>query len=98
MDQADKQTKLDGQRQTVQLEAFFQAHLDLLGVFDTSARVVRLNPAWEKALGYPVSDLVGVCILDFVHPDDSDAAVGAIAKLLDPAEVVSFVGRFRDQG
>ena len=97
MDQGDSQTKLDVQRQMEQLDAFFQTNLDLLGIFDASARAVRLNPAWEQALGYPMHELVGACILDFVHPNDSEVALGAIAQLRDRIEVRAFLSRFRHQ-
>jgi PAS domain S-box-containing protein len=98
MDYADKQTKLDGQHRMEHLDAFFQTHLDLLGIFDASVRAVRLNPAWEKALGYPVHDLVGACILDLIHPADSEVALEAIAQLRSHAESASFLGRFRHRG
>ena len=95
MDKGDRQTKLDLQHQMEQLDAFFQTNLDLLGIFDTSVRAVRLNPAWEQALGFPMHDLMGARILDFIHPSDSEAALGAIAQLRDGGEVLSFLGRFR---
>ena len=97
MDQGDSQTKLDVQHQMEQLDAFFQTNLDMLGIFDASARAVRLNPAWEQALGYPMHELVGACILDFVHPNDSEVALGAIAQLRDRIEVRAFLSRFRHQ-
>jgi two-component system cell cycle sensor histidine kinase/response regulator CckA len=97
MDQGDKQTKLDLQHQMEQLDAFFQTNLDLLGIFDSSVRAVRLNPAWEQALGFPMHELIGARILDFIHPCDSEAALGTIAQLRDRAEVLSFLARFRHQ-
>jgi len=97
MDQGERQTRLDLQHQMEQLDAFFQTNLDLLGIFDSSARAVRLNPAWEQALGYPLHELIGACILDFVHPSDSEAALGAIAQLRDRGDVLAFLGRFRHQ-
>jgi len=98
MQHGDKQTKLDWQQQVEHLDAFFQTNLDLLGIFDTSARAVRLNPAWEQSLGYPVQTLVGLCILDLVHPADAEVALGAIAQLRSQAQAISFLGRFRHQG
>jgi PAS domain S-box-containing protein len=98
MDNGDKQNKLDVQHQMEHLDAFFQTHLDLLGIFDASVQAVRLNPAWEQALGYPVLDLVGTCILDLIHPGDAEVALGAVAQLQSRAEAVSFLGRFRHQG
>ena len=37
---------------------------------DTSGNFIFLNQAWEKTLGYPVKEVIGNSIIDYVEPDD----------------------------
>ncbi|AGA89600.1 PAS domain S-box/diguanylate cyclase (GGDEF) domain-containing protein [Thioflavicoccus mobilis 8321] len=41
-------------------------------VFQTDAdcRWTFLNPAWERVTGFPVTEALGRCSLEFAHPDD----------------------------
>ncbi len=50
-----------------ELDQYFASSLDLLCIADTSGHFIRLNPEWEKVLGYPLSELEGQLFLDFVH-------------------------------
>ena len=49
---------------------FFAESLDLFMVTDNTLRIVKVNPAWTKTMGWPAADLVGKHIFKFVHPDD----------------------------
>ena len=76
-----------------QLDAFFDTNLDLLVILNTDGRAVRLNPAWAKLLGYESGELDGARLLDFVHPSDSEATLGALSRMRSRSEVVGFVNR-----
>jgi two-component system cell cycle sensor histidine kinase/response regulator CckA len=78
-----------------QLDAFFDTNLDLLAILNSEGRAVRLNPAWARLLGYFSDQLDGARLLDFVHPADIEATLGAMARLRAPNEVVGFVSRLR---
>jgi PAS domain-containing protein len=54
-----KQTEEAMQAKTEELDRYFTSSLDLLCIADLEGRFRRLNPEWEKALGYPISELVG---------------------------------------
>ncbi len=82
---------------TAELNRYFTYSLDLLCIADLEGRFVRLNPAWEKFLGYPVEDLLGRQLLDFVLPDDHQATRDTMAQLLDGRPVEDFVNRYRHQ-
>jgi len=81
-----------------EVAAFFEHALDLLAALDWEGRFVALNPAWERALGWPAASLLGHSLLELVHPDDR----GATAELMwrgetDEAELAGFENRVRDR-
>jgi len=78
-----------------ELERYFTNSLDLLCIADTEGYFRRLNPEWEKTLGYSLAELKGRIFLDFVHPDDLPSTLSAIAQLAEREEVLSFVNRYR---
>ncbi|GAB4238768.1 MAG: hypothetical protein OHK0028_16450 [Deltaproteobacteria bacterium] len=80
---------------TEELDRYFNSSLDLLCIADTDGFFRRLNPEWERTLGYPTADLEGRRFLDFVHPDDVDATVAAMKKLSSREHILNFVNRYR---
>jgi PAS domain S-box-containing protein len=49
---------------------FFTLSLDLLGIGNFDGRLLQVNAAWEKTLGYTEAELKSVAAAEFVHPDD----------------------------
>ncbi len=49
---------------------FFAQSLDLFIVTDNTLRITKVNPAWEKTMGWPASAVLGEHLSKFVHPDD----------------------------
>jgi PAS domain S-box-containing protein len=80
---------------TDELDRYFSSSLDLLCIADTDGRFRRLNPEWERVLGYPLSELEGKPFLEFVHPDDVGATVAALGQLAGGDDVGSFENRYR---
>ena len=78
-----------------ELDQFFTTSLDLFCIADTNGIFRRLNPEWEKTLGYTLAELEGKRFLDFVHPDDMEATLVAIADLNLQRDVINFTNRFR---
>ena len=78
-----------------ELERYFTSSLDLLCIADTGGHFIRLNPEWEKVLGYSKHELEGRLFLDFVHPDDLEATLAAMSKLSSQEQVLSFENRYR---
>ena len=76
-------------------DRYFNSSLDLLCVADTSGRFLRLNPEWEKTLGYSLDELQGKLFLDLVHPEDQEATRMVLSELSRQHEVVSFENRYR---
>lgn len=80
---------------TEELNQYFTTSLDLFCIADTNGYFRRLNPEWEKILGYSLGDLEGRRFLDFVHPDDVPATLDAISTLSAQKEVLNFTNRYR---
>jgi PAS domain S-box-containing protein len=53
-----------------ELALLFDLSMDMLGSTDFEGRLIKLNPAWERVLGYSLDELIGQPYLNFVHPDD----------------------------
>jgi PAS domain S-box-containing protein len=78
-----------------ELERFFSTVIDLLCIADTEGYFRRLNPEWEKTLGYRLEDLEGKRFLDLVHPDDQTATLEKIKDLSAQKSVINFANRYR---
>jgi len=78
-----------------EINQYFITSLDLLCVADTDGYFRRLNPEWEKTLGYPLEELEGKRFLDLIHPDDLKATLATVADLESQKEVLNFTNRYR---
>ncbi|CAN5750914.1 hypothetical protein BH11MYX3_BH11MYX3_15960 [soil metagenome] len=78
-----------------ELDGFFEVSLELLCIAGMDGRFRRLNPAWERALGWSRAELTGRPWLEFVHPDDLEATEREGAKLAAGAVTIEFANRYR---
>ena len=78
-----------------ELGQFFNVTLDLLCVANMDGYFLRLNPIWEKVLGYSMEELMAKRFFDFVHPDDFERTQQAVATLASRQKLVSFENRYR---
>jgi PAS domain S-box-containing protein len=85
------------QRRQVEAERdrFFSLSPDLFCIASVDGYFKRLNPAWEKVLGWTVDELLTQHYLKLVHPDDRKATFQQARKLLADQEVISFENRYR---
>jgi PAS domain S-box-containing protein len=77
------------------LDHFFALTPDMLCVADLGGRFIRVNTAWEEALGWTADELVSAPFVSFVHPDDVDATIAETAKLGRGDATLSFENRYR---
>jgi PAS domain S-box-containing protein len=78
-------------------DCFFNLSIDLLGVANFDGYFTRLNPAFERVLGFTTAELMTQPFLDFVHPDDRANTVAAAQQLMTGEALVSFENRYRCQ-
>lgn len=78
-----------------ELEPFFTVNLDLLCIASTDGYFLKLNQAWEDALGYSIQELIGRKFTDFIHEEDLPATLEAISELSRQKQLLNFVNRYR---
>jgi PAS domain S-box-containing protein len=80
---------------TRQLESFFDLSLDMLCIRDSDYRFVKVNQAWETALGYSIAELEGRPMVDLIHPDDIPTTQARMKRIQREEKIVGYVNRYR---
>jgi PAS domain S-box-containing protein len=83
------------QRAQKELDRFFVLTRDMVCIADFNGHFTRVNPAWEKTLGYTEEELISRPFLDFVHPEDQERTALESAKLATGGETLFFENRYR---
>jgi PAS domain S-box-containing protein len=78
-------------------DRFFNLSIDLLGVANLDGYFTRLNPAFERNLGFTNAQLMAQPFLDFVHPDDLESTLAATQGIGMGTAVIEFENHYRCQ-
>ncbi|MFL5469954.1 MAG: PAS domain S-box protein, partial [Gemmatimonadaceae bacterium] len=76
-------------------DRLFEISVDLLCLCGVDGYFKRVNPAFERTLGYSAQELLAVPYWHFIHPDDKCASEVEAAKTAAGAACVSFENRYR---
>ena len=76
-------------------ESFFTLSLDMLCIADFAGYFRKLNPAWEKTLGYTREELQSRPMFEFVHPDDLERTLAQNRTVRTGGQALSFENRYR---
>jgi len=76
-------------------DRFFSLSADMLTVAGLDGYFKRVNPAFERTLGYTSEDLTTHPWMDFVHPEDREATLAEGRKLAEGALTLNFDNRYR---
>jgi len=76
-------------------ERFFAISIDLLCFLDFNGYFKRLNPAWERALGFTIEELMSRPFIEFVHPDDRERTLSQNSTVRGGGQALGFENRYR---
>ena len=75
-------------------DRFFEINIDLLCQLDFDGYFKRLNPAWERTLGWSRAELMSRPFIEFVHPDDRERTLGQNARVREGGQALEFENRY----
>ncbi len=78
-----------------ELDRLFTLSPDLLCIAGTDGYFKRVNPAFEKVLGYRPDELLSRAFVDFIHPDDKQQTMEEVERLAQGHITVDFQNRYR---
>ena len=65
------------------IDRFFALSADMMGIADADGRMIRVNPSFQRILGFTPPELMAMPLSEFIHPDDrtaiSETAAGQVA-------------------
>lgn len=75
-------------------DRFFDVSIDLLCVLDFTGYFRRLNPAWERTLGFTLAELMSKPFIEFVHPDDRERTLKQNKAVRQGGKALGFENRY----
>lgn len=75
-------------------ERFFLVSIDMLCCLDFTGYFKRLNPAWERTLGFTPHELMSKPFIEFVHPDDRERTLKQNRSVRVGGHALAFENRY----
>ena len=101
LERARHQVELRVQERTAELEAahaeldrFFDISADMLCIAGFDGHFKRINPAWERTLGFSQEELLSRPFTEFIHPEDEERTIREADRLTTGTEMVAFENRY----
>jgi PAS domain S-box-containing protein len=75
-------------------DRFFTISIDMLCFMDFNGFFKRLNPAWERTLGFTLEELRSRPAIEFVHPDDRARTLAQNGQVKTGGQALGFENRY----
>ena len=75
-------------------ERYFDLSIDMLCVLGFDGKFARVNPAWERTLGFTREELTSRPFIEFVHPDDRERTLAQNKVVRSGGQALSFENRY----
>jgi PAS domain S-box-containing protein len=75
-------------------DRFFDLSIDMLCFLDFSGYFKRLNPAWERTLGFTREELMSRPFIEFVHPDDRERTLDQNRRVRGGSQALHVENRY----
>jgi two-component system, sensor histidine kinase and response regulator len=85
---------IDRRRAQEELDRFFTLSLDMLAIAGFDGYFKRVNPAWQRVLGYTPQEMTSRPYMEFVHPDDRASTIAAAGRLSEGSDIIYFENRY----
>jgi two-component system, sensor histidine kinase and response regulator len=86
---------VERKRAEAELATLFETSPDMLCIAGLDGTFRRLNPAWEKTLGFTAAELMSRPYVEFVHPDDRGSTRAEAGSIASGAGSLLFENRYR---
>ncbi len=77
------------------LARFFDLVPDLVAIVGSGGYFKKLNPAWQRILGYTLDELYSEPITSLINPADVERTLEEIQRQLDGFPTLNFINRYR---
>jgi PAS domain S-box-containing protein len=75
-------------------DRFFALSIDMLCIAHFSGYFQRINPAWERVLGFSQEELQSKPMIEFVHPEDRERTIDQNRRVRVGGQALSFENRY----
>ena len=78
-----------------ELDRVFRLSLDMIAVVNFDGMFEKLNPSWERVLGFTEEEIKSTVFYDFVHPDDLERTAAEAQRIMAGEASQRFENRYR---
>ncbi len=77
------------------LKRFLELDLDLLVIGNFEGKIIKVNPAWQRVLGYSPEELRSINYFDILHPDDLKKGKENFNLLSKGQQITNYINRIK---